>query len=70
MVLQVTPDLWQVEDRGDADLQQVLSISNPGQHQDLGGPDRAGREDDLMAGQIGLNNTKPGNLSEKDQRVP
>ena len=52
VVLQVLADLRAVVEGRDPHLLQVLRVAHPGQHQQLGRADGAGREDDLLPGEV------------------
>ena len=73
MILEVLTDGREVVEWCDAHLLQVVPVPHTGQHQDLRGTDRPGRQDNLLAGQVGLHTTKPGDLrthqvTRRDQR--
>ena len=73
VILEVLAHSREVVEWSDAHLVQVVPVPHTGQHQDLGGTDRAGRQDNLLAGQVGLYMTKPRDLQQhqvirRDQR--
>ena len=61
MVLEVVPH-GEVGLHLDTKVLEVLGRSHPGQHQDLRGAYRAGRQENLLPGQVSLNAAKPGDL--------
>ena len=62
MILEVLTDIREVVEWCDAHLLEVVPVPHTGQHQDLGGTDRPGRQDNLLTGQVGLHTTKPRDL--------
>ena len=62
MILEVLTYIREMVEGSDANLLEVVPVPHPGQHQDLGGTYGPSREDNLLAGQVGLHTTKPGDL--------